>query len=101
MPARIIEIEWSVKNNKPFNPSPKKPRRSHSKPGHNKSSKRKHKSSPRCEVADEDAEYDEDEASGKENLDVRHRSPGKRRMKTEHMEVDTPPKKRRMLKYEE
>ncbi|KAI0720850.1 P-loop containing nucleoside triphosphate hydrolase protein [Cerioporus squamosus] len=97
---RIIELEWAVKNNRPFKTSPKKPRRSgsQSKRERTKSGgRRKHKAHPEYDAVEEEGEED---ASEKENAEV-NRSPGKRRMKTEDAEIGTPPKKRRVVKAEE
>lgn len=94
---RIIEIEWAVKNNKPFNHSPKKSRRSSSRHERTRRSKRKHKPDPDCEDVPEE---EEDDVSGKENMDT-NPSPGKRRIKIEDAELGTPPKKRRILKLED
>ncbi|KAI0822872.1 P-loop containing nucleoside triphosphate hydrolase protein [Trametes gibbosa] len=98
---RIIEVEWAVKNDKPFAPSPKKPRRAHA------SSKRAHgKSKHRLAPTDEEHEEDDDEAgsgSGKENRDEGSGSAKRRRrIKTaDEGEPGTPPKKRRLVKFEE
>lgn len=97
---RIIEIEWAVKNNRPFKPSPKKPRRSasQSKRDRTKSGPRwNHKANPPCDAVEEEGESD---TSEKENAQV-DRSPAKRRMKTTDAETGTPPKKRRVVKVED
>ena len=86
---RIIEIEWAVKNNRPFKTSPKKPRRSHSKREHGKGGKSKRKA----------MEPVEEDASEKENVEIDAPTSGKRRMKSEDAEIGTPPKK--MVKMEE
>ncbi|KAI1786603.1 kinesin-domain-containing protein [Ganoderma leucocontextum] len=91
---RIIEIEWAVKNNRTFNPSPKKRRRA-------TQSKSKSGRSRRKATPDPDPEGD---GSGKENVDVggdvtEALSTGKRRV--ENAEAGTPPRKRRLVKFEE
>ncbi|RPD53144.1 kinesin-domain-containing protein [Lentinus tigrinus ALCF2SS1-7] len=94
---RIIEIEWAVKNNRPFNPSPKKPRRSGSQSRRERTKsggRRKHRANSQYDAVEEEGEND---ASEKENTEAR----GKRRMKTEQAEMGTPPKKRRLVKAEE
>ncbi|OSC97390.1 kinesin-domain-containing protein [Trametes coccinea BRFM310] len=69
---RIIEIEWAVKNDRPFKPSPKKPRRASSKRGHSKNGKGKYKLAPPNDAVEEGDEDDEEEAGNsgvdKENL---------------------------------
>nr|VWP00188.1 Glucose transporter rco-3 [Ganoderma boninense] len=87
---RIIEIEWAVKNNRPFNQSPKKRRRgAQSK---SKSSRSRRKATPTSDP--------NDDGSGKENVDVAEApSSGKRRV--ENAEAGTPPRKRRLVKFEE
>ena len=94
-PFRIIEIEWAVKNDKPFNPSPKKHRRAHSKAERSKTSRRRRRPDTVPEEEDE-----EDDVSAKENVDA-NPSPGKRHMKMDDAELGTPPKKRRILKSED
>lgn len=86
---RIIEIEWAVKNDRPFKTSPKKPRRSHGKREHGRSSKAKRKA----------MEPVEEDASEKENVGADVPTSGKRRMKSEDAELGTPPKK--IIKMEE
>ncbi|RDX42161.1 hypothetical protein OH76DRAFT_1561110 [Lentinus brumalis] len=100
---RIIELEWAVRNNRPWKTSPKKPRRSGSQSKRERTKnggRRKHKTNSECDAVPEEGEEGEDDASGKENAEVR-RSPGKRRMKSEDEETATPPKKRRVAKAEE
>lgn len=94
---RIIEIEWAVKNNQPFDPSPKKHRRSHSRNERSKGGRRKHRPHPDCQDVPEEGE---DDVSSKENVAVKP-SPGKRRIKMDEAELGTPPKKRRILRFEE
>lgn len=94
---RIIEIEWAVKNNQPFDPSPKKHRRSHSRNERSKGGRRKHRPDPDCQDVPEEGE---DDVSSKENVAVKP-SPGKRRIKMDEAELGTPPKKRRILRFEE
>ena len=91
---RIIEIEWAVKNNRPFKTSPKKPRRSHSKRDHGKGGKSKRKAMQVFEPVEEDT-------SEKENVDAEASSSGKRRIKAEDAELGTPPRKKQMVKMEE
>ena len=92
--TRIIEIEWAVKNNRPFKVSPKKRRSTtHSK---SKSRRSRRKATP-----DPDGDGD---GSGKENVGVagdaaEASSSGKRRV--ENAEAGTPPRKRRLVKFEE
>ncbi|KAH9848323.1 P-loop containing nucleoside triphosphate hydrolase protein [Lenzites betulinus] len=98
---RIIEIEWAVKNDKPFASSPKKPRRAHT-------SKHAHGKSKRRLAPTEEEEGDEEgagSASEKENHDESEESGSakrrRRRMKSADDEPGTPPKKRRLVKFEE
>ncbi|KAI0630947.1 kinesin-domain-containing protein [Trametes polyzona] len=103
---RIIEIEWAVKNDRPFNPSPKKPRRAHSKRTKGGKGKQRHVS----EEAEEDDENEGEGAeggSGKENVDVDADGEGsgsgkrRRRIKSADTEPGTPPKRRRLVKFED
>ncbi|TBU52461.1 kinesin-domain-containing protein [Dichomitus squalens] len=90
--SRIIEIEWAVKNNRPFNPSPKKRRRAAQ--SKSKSGRSKRKATP---SRDQDGDAEE---SGKENFSGDEAlSAGKR--KVEDAEAGTPPRKRRLVKIEE
>ncbi|KAL1946389.1 hypothetical protein VTO73DRAFT_15516 [Trametes versicolor] len=101
---RIIEIEWAIKNDRPFAPSPKKPRRGPSRRA--KSGSSKHRPAP-------DADEDDDAAdSGKENegyADAEDKEEGgsakrrRRHVKSEEREPEpgTPPKRRRLVKFED
>ncbi len=110
---RIIEIEWAIKNDRPFAPSPKKPRRGPSRRA--KSGSSKHRS-----ALDADADEDADDAqdSGKENTNAHAEAyedededkgeggSAKRRrrhVKSEGKEREpgTPPKRRRLVKFED
>ncbi|KAI0642491.1 P-loop containing nucleoside triphosphate hydrolase protein [Trametes meyenii] len=104
---RIIEIEWAVKNDRPFNPSPKKSRRAPSKRA--KNGRSKNKLAPTVDEEDEDdsaAEGEEDMGSGKENAgggdsrDISNSTKRRRRIKSTDEEPGTPPKKRRLVKFE-
>ena len=71
---RILEIEYAIKNNRPFNLSPKKSRRAHSKRDRDrdreraKSGRGKYKLAPGYEAVEEREEEDEEgSASEKEN----------------------------------
>ncbi|KAH9886009.1 P-loop containing nucleoside triphosphate hydrolase protein [Cubamyces lactineus] len=111
---RILEIEWAIKNNRPFNPSPKKSRRAHSKRGRDsdreraKSGRGKYKLTPEYEaVAEREEEDAEDSASEKENARDEDGGEGsgsakrRRRIKSRDGEPGTPPKKRRLVRFEE
>lgn len=101
---RIIEIEWAIKNDRPFAPSPKKPRRGPSRRA--KSGSSKHRPAP-------DADEDDDAPdSGKENegyADAEDKEEGgsakrrRRHVKSEEREREpgTPPKRRRLVKFED
>ncbi|EIW55394.1 kinesin-domain-containing protein [Trametes versicolor FP-101664 SS1] len=101
---RIIEIEWAIKNDRPFAPSPKKPRRGPSRRAKGGSSK--HRPAP-------DAGSDDDAPdSGKENegyADAEDKEEGgsakrrRRHVKSEEREREpgTPPKRRRLVKFED
>ncbi|CDO76921.1 hypothetical protein BN946_scf185006.g3 [Trametes cinnabarina] len=109
---RIIEIEWAVKNNRPFNPSPKKPRRASSKRAHFKHGKAKYKLTPENDIVEEDDGEDEEATkvlghSGvdKENLaeegaDASGSAKRRRRDKSGESAPGTPPKKRRLVQFE-
>ncbi|KAI0367731.1 kinesin-domain-containing protein [Pilatotrama ljubarskyi] len=104
---RIIEIEWAVKNDRPFIPSPKKPRVTRSKRERAKSSKGKHKHASAHEGEEEEEGEDEGSASGKENVggmegaEPSRSAKRRRRMDSGNGEPGTPPKKRRLVKFEE
>ncbi|KAI0764505.1 kinesin-domain-containing protein [Trametes elegans] len=93
---RIIEIEWAVKHDRPFRPSPKKPHRAHSRRA--KSGNGKHKLAPADEAEEEDAD-----GSSKENArgEASGSAKRRRRIKSGDGEPGTPPKKRRLVKFEE
>ncbi|KAI0676625.1 kinesin-domain-containing protein [Trametes maxima] len=103
---RIIEIEWAVKNDRPFNPSPKKSRRAPSK--RTKNSRTKHKLAPTVDEEDkEEDEGAEGSGSGKENVggesgESSGSAKRRRRIKSaDDGEPGTPPKKRRLVKFED
>lgn len=108
--SRIIEIEWAVKHDRPFRPSPKKPHRAHSRRA--KGGKGKHKLAPADEAEEGEGEGEgdgdggeEEDADGSSKENVRGEASGsakrRRRIKSGDGEPGTPPKKRRLVKFEE
>ncbi|KAI0349857.1 kinesin-domain-containing protein [Trametes cingulata] len=104
---RIMEIEWAVKNDRPFDHSPKKPRGTRSKRERTKSGKGKHKLTSAHAREDEEEDDDDDCASGKENVgsadgvEASGSAKRRRRIESGKGEPGTPPKKRRLVKFEE
>ncbi|KAK7027324.1 hypothetical protein VNI00_015287 [Paramarasmius palmivorus] len=106
---RIIEIEWAVKNDKPFQPSPKKPRKAKVK----KSKKNAQETTKENPLSDDQMDVEEvaetlfgtfgmeitNDSHGQEEVSV---SPGKRRRESEDsgMAMATPIKKAKTAVYD-
>ncbi|PIL26656.1 hypothetical protein GSI_11281 [Ganoderma sinense ZZ0214-1] len=91
---RIIEIEWAVKNNRPFNQSQSPKKRRRATQSKSKSSRSRRKAATPNPDADDDG-------SGKENVDVAAEAPSAGKRRVENAEAGTPPRKRRLVKFEE
>lgn len=74
---RIIEIEWAVKNGKPFNPSPKKPRKKGGRKTKKASASSKGSTTSTGEAllfADQDAEIEQENVGAPLKLSQKRRA---------------------------
>ncbi|KAI8969759.1 kinesin-domain-containing protein [Trametes punicea] len=104
---RIIELEWAIKNDRPFHPSPKKSRRTHSKRDRAKIGKGKFKLTSGNDV-DDQHEDEEDGSEHVEELDAGKENSGgegslslkrPRQVGSGDVVPGTPLKKRRVVRF--